>query len=146
MRPCNVRAFIGACLLLLPVTAAAQSSIGGRVTDDTGAVMPGVTVEAASAALIEGTRVAVTDGSGQYRIVDLRPGAYTVTFTLTGFASVRRTDIVLETNFTAPINVEMKIGQVAENVTVMFSLMFPTDRTLLTVIAKSAGSTRPSRT
>ena len=98
--------------------AFAQSAIAGVVKDATGAVLPGVTVEATSPALIEKSKSTTTNEAGQYRLVDLRPGTYTVTFTLTGFATVRRADIVLETNFTAPINVEMKIGQVAENVTV----------------------------
>ena len=84
----------GALLVLLAITtpAAAQSTIAGTVRDTSGAVLPGVTVEATSDALIEKTRTAVTDGSGQYRIVDLRPGLYTVTFTLPGFSMYRRND------------------------------------------------------
>ena len=76
--------------LLLARGAAAQSAVAGIVRDATGAVLPGVTVEASSPALIEKVRATTTDTSGQYRIVDLRPGVYTVTFTLTGFASVVR--------------------------------------------------------
>ena len=72
-------------LALLPASAFAQATITGVVKDASGAVLPGVTVEAASPALIEKVRTAVTDGTGQYRIVDLRPGTYSVTFTLTGF-------------------------------------------------------------
>ena len=77
------------CLLLAPAGAAAQGAIAGQVTDNTGGVLPGVTVEAASPALIEGSRVAVTDGAGLYTIIDLRPGAYSVTYTLPGFGTTR---------------------------------------------------------
>src|SRR3954469_13434179 len=77
-------------LLGIPVTALAQASLTGVVRDSSGAVMPGVTVEAASPALIEKVRTVVTDSAGLYRIVDLRPGTYTVTFTLPGFQTVRR--------------------------------------------------------
>ncbi len=76
-----------ACLVLLPTAARAQSAIAGVVKDTSGAVLPGVTVEAASDVLIEKTRSVVTDGSGQYKIIDLRPGIYTVTFSLPGFAT-----------------------------------------------------------
>ena len=81
---------IVACLIVLPSTAFAQGSITGTVRDTSGAVLPGVTVEASSDALIEKARSAVTDGSGQYRIVDLRAGTYSVTFTLTGFNTFKR--------------------------------------------------------
>ena len=74
-----------ALAVLLPTIAYAQATITGTVKDSSGAVLPGVTVEASSPALIEKVRTVVSDGSGQYRIVDLRPGTYTVTFTLTGF-------------------------------------------------------------
>src|SRR5262245_38498176 len=94
------------CLcVLLPAAAFGQSNttgaISGVVKDATGAVMPGVTVEAASPALIEKVRAATTDGSGSYKITDLRPGTYTVTFTLPGFASVKREGLELTTGFTA---------------------------------------------
>jgi hypothetical protein len=102
----------------LPAVAAAQSTIAGIVRDTTGAVMPGVTVEASSPALIEKVRAVTTDGSGQYRIVDLRPGTYTVTFTLTGFNTVRREGLELAANFTAPLNVELRVGALEETVTV----------------------------
>src|SRR5262249_31029096 len=82
-------------------TAFAQSAIAGVVKDASGAVLPGVTVEASSPALIEGTRGAVTDAAGAYKIADLRPGDYTVTFSLTGFRTVRREGIVLPVTFTA---------------------------------------------
>src|ERR1700704_6547368 len=107
-----------ACLVLLPTAALAQSAIAGVVKDTTGAVLPGVTVEAGSPALIEKVKTAATNEAGQYRIVDLRPGTYTVTFALTGFNTVVREGILLEANFTAPINVEMRVGAVSENVTV----------------------------
>src|SRR5690242_16953069 len=107
---------LGVCVA--PDRAFAQSAIAGVVKDATGAVLPGVTVEATSPALIEKSKSTTTNEAGQYRLVDLRPGTYAVTFALSGFSTVRRNDIVLETNFTAPINVEMKLGQVAESVTV----------------------------
>jgi hypothetical protein len=98
--------------------SAATGSIAGVVRDATGAVLPGVTVEAASPALIEKIRTAVTDGQGNYRILDLRPGIYTVTFTLPGFATVRHTNLELTTGFTATVNAEMRVGAVEETVTV----------------------------
>ena len=73
------------CCLLGPVAAWAQATVAGEVKDASGAVLPGVTVEAASPALIEKVRTAITDGNGRYRIEDLRPGTYTVTFSLAGF-------------------------------------------------------------
>ena len=82
-------------LLLLPAPVFAQASLTGTVRDTSGALLPGVTVEAASEVLIEKTRAAVTDGTGQYRIIDLRPGAYVLTFTLPGFATVKRDNIEL---------------------------------------------------
>src|SRR5713226_4513972 len=82
-------------LVLVPRIAFAQSAIAGVVKDTTGAVLPGVTVEAASPALIERTRTAVTDQQGQYKIIDLRPGVYVVTFSLTGFSIVKRDQIEL---------------------------------------------------
>lgn len=104
--------------LAVPSIVAAQSAIAGVVRDSTGAVLPGVTIEVASPALIEKVRTAVTDEAGQYRIVDLRPGTYAVTFTLSGFGAVKREGIVLEANFTAPVNTELRVGAVAETVTV----------------------------
>src|SRR5437868_7127913 len=92
-----------ACLLLVPRIVAAQSAVAGVVRDATGGVLPGVTVEVASPALIEKTRSAVSDQAGQYRVVDLRPGTYSVTFTLAGFATIKREGIVLDANFTAPV-------------------------------------------
>ena len=106
------------CLVLLPTLAFAQASITGVVKDTSGAVLPGVTVEVASPALIEKTRSAVSDGTGQYRIVDLRPGTYEVTFTLTGFSTVKREGIELSGSFVATINADLKVGAVAETITV----------------------------
>src|SRR5215216_4117998 len=92
-----------ALLTVLPVAAFAQTgSIAGVVRDTTGAVMPGVTVEAGSPALIERVRSVTTDDKGQYKIIDLRPGIYTVTFSLPGFNMVKREGIELTTQFTAP--------------------------------------------
>src|SRR4029077_3483154 len=88
-------------LLALPSVARAQSAIAGVVRDTSGAVLPGVTVEASSDVLIEKTKTVTTDGSGQYRIIDLRPGTYIVTFTLTGFQTVKREGVELPAEFTA---------------------------------------------
>ena len=90
-----------AWFVVVPTAAFAQAVIAGTVKDPSGAVLPGVVVEAASPALIEKVRAAVTDGTGQYRIEDLRPGAYTVTFTLQGFSTFRREGIELSGSFTA---------------------------------------------
>jgi hypothetical protein len=106
------------CLLALPAAARAQSAIAGVVKDSSGAVLPGVTVEAASDVLIEKSKVAVTDGAGAYKIVDLRPGTYLVTFTLTGFATVKHENIELPSDFTATIDAAMKVGTLEESITV----------------------------
>jgi hypothetical protein len=110
-------------VLALPAAALAQSSegasIAGVVKDTSGAVMPGVTVEAASPALIEKVRSVITDERGLYRIVDLRPGTYTVTFSLPGFSPLKREGLELTTSFTATLNAEMKVGQVEDTVTVL---------------------------
>lgn len=105
-------------LLLVPLAAWAQSSITGVVRDTSGGVLPGVTVEAASPVLIEKVRSVVTDESGVYRIVDLRPGAYTVTFTLPGFNTFRREGVVLPAEFTATVNADMGVGVLEETITV----------------------------
>ena len=109
-------------VLFLPVTGSA-AVIHHRghcrvAKDATGAVLPGVSVEAASPALIEKVRTVVTDGEGQYKIVDLRPGTYTVTFTLDGFNTVKRENVDLTAGFTAAINADMKVGSLEETVTV----------------------------
>jgi hypothetical protein len=113
-----LRSLIWAFLVLVPSTAFGQASIAGVVRDASGAVLPGVTVEAASDVLIEKTRTAVTDGSGQYRIVDLRAGVYTVTFTLPGFATSVRGGVELTGVLTAAINADMRVGTLEETVTV----------------------------
>jgi hypothetical protein len=105
-------------VLFIPRTSYAQAAIAGVVRDTSGSVMPGVLVEASSPALIEKTRSVVTDGSGQYKIVDLRPGTYEVSFTLAGFKSVRRGNITLEGNFTPTINAELQVGALTEVLTV----------------------------
>ncbi len=109
-----------ACLGLLftPAFALAQGSIAGLVKDSSGALLPGVTVEAASPALIEKIRTAVTDGAGQYKIEQLRPGTYTVTFTLAGFAALRREGIDVAGALTATVNADLRVGAVTETVTV----------------------------
>ena len=107
-----------ASALLIPSIAAAQGSIAGLVTDTSGAVLPGVTVEAASPALIEKVRSVVTDGTGQYQIVNLPPGAYTVTFTLAGFNTFRREGVELTGNFTASVNADLRVGALEETITV----------------------------
>ena len=107
-----------ACIALLPAAAAAQSALAGQVSDNTGGVLPGVTVEAASPALIEGSRVVITDGTGQYTIIDLRPGTYSLTFTLPGFGTQVRDDLVLASDVTMAIDVAMSVGAVEESVTV----------------------------
>jgi hypothetical protein len=96
----------------------AQASLTGTVRDGSGAVLPGVTVEAASPALIEKTKTAITDGSGQYRIVDLRPGTYSLTFSLPGFNNVKRENIVLTGSQVLTIPVEMRVGGIEETITV----------------------------
>jgi hypothetical protein len=98
--------------------ARAQASIAGVVKDSSGAVLPGVTVEAASPALIEKVRSVVTDSEGRFNIVDLRPGTYSVTFTLPSFSTFKREGIDLPSGFTATVNAEMKIGTLEETVTV----------------------------
>src|SRR6476660_10436903 len=98
--------------------AQASASITGEAKDASGAVLPGVTVEASSDVLIEKSKSAVTDGNGQYRIVDLRPGSYVVVFTLTGFQTLKREGIELLSEFTANVNVEMKIGAIEETIVV----------------------------
>jgi len=110
----------GMCLLWPGTKAWAQqaSGIAGVVRDTSGLAMPGVTVEAASPALIEKVRTVTTDGEGRYNIVDLRPGTYTVTFSLEGFSTVRREGITLGTGFTATVNVSMQVGSLSETITV----------------------------
>jgi hypothetical protein len=107
-------------LAVLPAAVYAQAAgtIAGVVRDTSGAVLPGVTVEVASPALIEKVRSAVTDGEGQYKVVDLRPGVYSVTFTLAGFNTFRREAIELSAGFTATINADLRVGSLEETITV----------------------------
>ena len=107
-----------ALLAFLPERADAQSAIAGVVKDATGAVLPGVTVEASSPVLIEKVKTVTTNEAGLYRIIDLRPGAYVVTFTLPGFNTIRREGIELPADFTATVTAEMKVGSLEETVTV----------------------------
>ena len=107
-----------ACLVAVPSLAHAQSAVTGIVKDTSGAVLPGVTVEASSPALIEKTRAVTTDGEGRYNIVDLRPGVYSVTFSLVGFSTVKRDGVELPSNFTATINGDLKVGSLEETITV----------------------------
>ncbi len=112
-------AYIAAAwLFLFPTFAVAQSAIAGTVRDSSGAVLPGVSVEAASPVLIEKVRSVVTNDQGQFTIVDLRPGVYTVTFALAGFNTFVREGLELPTDFTATISAEMRVGALEETVTV----------------------------
>jgi len=116
-----VCALLAVGLVSVGATAHAQrgdSSIAGSVRDTSGAVLPGVTVEVSSPALIERTRTAVTDGGGQYRVIDLVPGTYSVTFTLPGFATVVREGIQLTSGFAANVNADMRVGAIEETITV----------------------------
>ena len=116
------RALVGTVLASWAGVATAQTAqsgaIAGEVKDTTGAVLPGVTVEATSPALIEKVRATVTDSQGRYQITELRPGAYSVNFTLPGFSTFRREGIELTSGFTANVNAELKIGALEETVTV----------------------------
>jgi len=111
-----------ACLAFVVLAVApaahAQGTLAGIVRDATGGVLPGVTVEAASPALIEKVRTTITDGSGQYRIIDLRGGTFTVTFTLAGFATVRREGVQLTGEAIVTLNADLRVGALAETITV----------------------------
>ena len=104
--------------LLLPSAAHAQAAITGVVTDSSGGVLPGATVEASSPALIERVRSVASDSTGRYRIVDLRPGTYSVTISLLGFSSVKREGIELSGSFVATVDVKLTVGAVQETITV----------------------------
>src|SRR2546430_10618542 len=111
LRKCSRRLVLAGAVVLLTAGAAesqTNSSIAGVVRDPTGAVLPGVTVEVSSPALIEKLRTVTTDSTGQYRIIELVPGVYAVSFALPGFNTVRRSGIELTTNFTATINAELR--------------------------------------
>jgi hypothetical protein len=105
-------------LLLTPTAVFAQASISGVVKDTSGAVLPGVNVEAASDVLIEKVRTAVTNSSGRYQLLDLRPGAYVITFTLQGFNAVKREGVTLSGSANAEVDAELRVGQIQETVTV----------------------------
>ena len=107
-----------AVLVLLPAAALAQASISGIVRDTSGAILPGVTVEAASPVLIEKVRSTVTDSAGRYTIPDLRPGPYRVTFTLTGFRTTIRDGVTLEGTGVSTVNADLTVGQLEETITV----------------------------
>jgi len=137
-------------VLLLPAAAFAQAAITGVVRDASGAVLPGVTVEAASSVLIEKVRAVLSDSTGQYRIVDLRPGTYALTFTLPGFTTVKRDGIELTGDFVASVNADLRLGSLEETVTVtgespivdVQSARVQTvlDRDVLTAIPSSRGA------
>jgi hypothetical protein len=111
-------AVLALLVILLPAVASAQGTITGVVRDVSGGVLPGVTVEASSPVLIEKLRTSTTDAAGQYRIVDLRPGSYTLTFTLPGFTTVQREGIELTGSFTATVNADLRVGALEETVIV----------------------------
>jgi Carboxypeptidase regulatory-like domain len=117
MRTASALFLSAVTMLLIPALAGAQS-LAGIVRDSSGAVLPGVTVEASSPALIEKTRSTVTDDRGQYQIVDLRPGTYAVTFTLPGFTTIARPGVEVSGGGVTTINGEMRVSGVQETITV----------------------------
>jgi hypothetical protein len=110
--------FVLACLLGVQTAAWAQATLAGTAKDSSGAILPGVTVEASSPALIEKVRTAVTDDAGRYRIEDLRPGTYSVTFTLPGFVTLKRDGVMVSGTGVLTIDGELRVGGVQETVTV----------------------------
>jgi hypothetical protein len=118
MRRLVHRLLLLAGMTLAPTVAFAQASLAGLVQDSSGAVLPGVTVEAASPVLIEKVRTTTTDANGRYSIPDLRPGAYTVTFTLTGFSTFKRDGVELTGTAVVTINADMRVGSLEETITV----------------------------
>jgi Carboxypeptidase regulatory-like domain len=110
--------FVVAWLVVLPSTGYAQATLAGVVKDASGAVLPGVTVEASSPTLIEKTRTAVTDSTGQYRITELPPGIYALSFMLTGFSNMKREGVEVTGSGVIAINTEMRVGTLAETITV----------------------------
>jgi hypothetical protein len=106
-------------MIIFPALGLAQfGSIAGVVKDNSGAILPNVTVEASSPVLIEKSRTAVSDASGQYRVDQLRPGTYTVIFTLSGFSTFQREGVEISEGFTAPINATLNVGAVKDTITV----------------------------
>src|ERR1700716_74801 len=118
MRRASKAVFILTAAVLLPSLAFAQGTLTGTVRDESGGVLPGVTVDASSPALIEKVRTAITDGAGQYRITGLNPGTYSLTFMLAGFNVVRRQGLELGGTATLTIPIEMRVGALAETITV----------------------------
>jgi hypothetical protein len=117
--PARHRLFLlSALVLAIPAIAAAQATLAGTVRDASGGVLPGVSIEVASPALIEKARSTISDGTGQYRITELPPGRYVVTFTLTGFSTVRRDDVQISGAGVVPINAELRVGALEETITV----------------------------
>src|SRR5687768_9458687 len=106
-----------AAVILMPALVQAQGSLAGVVRDTSGAVLPGVTVEATSPSLIERTRSTITDSNGQYQLVDLRPGTYALKFTLQGFTTVTR-DVQLTGSGVTTINADLRVGTVQETIVV----------------------------
>src|SRR5215831_11540362 len=114
-----MRALVTVCgLMIFPAAAFAQVTLAGTVKDPSGAVLPGVTIAASSDVLIEKIRTALSDTAGQYRIESLLPGTYTVTFTLAGFATLKRDDVIVSGTGVVKIDAEMRVGEIAETVTV----------------------------
>jgi hypothetical protein len=129
-----------ASFVLVPSMAHAQASIAGVIKDSSGAVLPGVTVEASSPALIEKVRTVVSDGTGQYKIVDLVAGTYSLKFTLPGFNTIERGGVILSGNFAASINADMKIARLKKR------SRSPAKRRLWTFrVQSSPSSTRRAR-
>src|SRR3954468_11994597 len=118
MRQVSRTLLVLACVVLCPALARAQSSVAGTVRDASGAVLPGVTVEATSPALIEKARTTTTDGSGQYRMTDLPPGTYVLTFSLSGFTTVKREALPISGSGVVPVNADMRVGNLSETITV----------------------------
>jgi hypothetical protein len=105
-------------VLILPASAYAQATLAGVIKDSSGAVLPGTTVEASSAALIEKSRTALSDSTGQYKITELPPGTYAVTFTLAGFTTVKREAVEVSGAGVITINADLRVGSVSETITV----------------------------
>jgi Carboxypeptidase regulatory-like domain len=110
--------FLVAALMLLPALAAAQSQFTGQIRDESGAVLPGVTVEVSSPVMIEQMKSAISDSQGRYSVIDLRPGVYKLTYSLPGFSTIIREGVELAANFVATINIDMKVGALEESITV----------------------------
>src|SRR5712672_3071566 len=117
MRALATSSAVLVAVLLFSTPAFTQPAVAGIVRDSSGAILPGVNVEASSPVLIEKSRAVVTDGTGQYWIVDLKPGTYTVTFTLSGFSTIKREAVELTGAGVTTINADMRVGAVTETVT-----------------------------